>query len=547
MISGNSTICPGTTTHLDAGAFATYAWSTGANTQEIEVSEAGQYAVTVTDTQGCSGTAALEIVLADSLMTSIQGSPTFCPGGSTVLEGAPGFATYAWSTGAIEPSIEVSEAGTYSLTVTDAAGCSGSATIVTVERASLSPTINGSLTFCEGTGTILSVGTFATYQWSTGATTQQISIVNSGIYGVTVSDGNGCTGSTQVTARVQSSPPLQISGITTFCPGDSTVLDAGPGYHTYQWSDGSATQQITVKSEGTYSLTVSDESACTATDEVMISFDLPEEASAGTDPGGCTDTLSLLANLPPGAMGRWTSDDPNVFILDPTAPNTEVTNIPENGATLSWTLSTQDCPDYSSDRLTLQPGQGPVAHDDQVTIPAAGLRSISIDLLANDVIPGGNIPIATILTEPSLGSVDGIANGVLSYTAPEGAFGTVSLPYELCVEGCPCSTATVIITIEAGDIEEIEVANTITPNGDGFNDSFVFDIIRNTPPEASPDNELIVFNRWGDIVFQMENYDNTWNGVNNQGADLPEATYYYILRLNIGEGLIIRGDLTIIR
>lgn len=60
-------------------------------------------------------------------------------------------------------------------------------------------------------------------------------------------------------------------------------------------------------------------------------------------------------------------------------------------------------------------------------------------------------------------------------------------------------------------------------------------------------NELIIFNRWGDAVFKMKDYDNSRNGVNQHGSLLPEATNYYIRRLNIGEGVILRGNVTVFR
>jgi len=62
-----------------------------------------------------------------------------------------------------------------------------------------------------------------------------------------------------------------------------------------------------------------------------------------------------------------------------------------------------------------------------------------------------------------------------------------------------------------------------------------------------PDNRLIVFNRWGDVVFEQRGYDNTWGGANDVGEPLPDGTYYYILYLNISERLIFRGHVTVIR
>jgi len=89
------------------------------------------------------------------------------------------------------------------------------------------------------------------------------------------------------------------------------------------------------------------------------------------------------------------------------------------------------------------------------------------------------------------------------------------------------------------------IPNAITPNGDGLNENLFFWHLET--PEEYPDNELIIFNRWGDIVHQIAPYNNTWNGTNNRGESLPEGTYYYILRLNLNEGEILRGAVTILR
>jgi len=91
------------------------------------------------------------------------------------------------------------------------------------------------------------------------------------------------------------------------------------------------------------------------------------------------------------------------------------------------------------------------------------------------------------------------------------------------------------------------VANTITPNGDGTNDELRFEVLDNADPDFFPDNEIIIFNRWGDIVFKARPYNNDWRGQNTAGQELPHATYYYILRLDISRGLIIEGDITILK
>jgi large repetitive protein len=86
------------------------------------------------------------------------------------------------------------------------------------------------------------------------------------------------------------------------------------------------------------------------------------------------------------------------------------------------------------------------------------------------------------------------------------------------------------------------VPNAITPNSDGKNDELVIDGL-----EKFPENELVIFNRWGDILYASKPYRNDWQGTNKSGNPLPEGTYYYVLRLNTADGKILRGDMTILR
>ena len=94
-------------------------------------------------------------------------------------------------------------------------------------------------------------------------------------------------------------------------------------------------------------------------------------------------------------------------------------------------------------------------------------------------------------------------------------------------------------------IESLETPNAFTPNGDGINDILTFPILEDYFGEY-PNNELIVFNRWNDIIYKAKPYLNDWNG-KLKGKPLSEGTYYFILRLNNSNQQIIKGDLTILR
>ncbi|MEO8150594.1 MAG: hypothetical protein ABI723_23385, partial [Bacteroidia bacterium] len=94
-------------------------------------------------------------------------------------------------------------------------------------NASPVPVITGSTSFCAGSSTTLNAGVFSSYSWSTGATTQTISVNTAGTFTVTVTNGSGCTGSASATTTVNANPTPVITGSTSFCAGSSTTLNAG--------------------------------------------------------------------------------------------------------------------------------------------------------------------------------------------------------------------------------------------------------------------------------------------------------------------------------
>jgi len=130
----------------------------------------------------------------------------------------------------------------------------------------------GPLSFCEGGTVELDGGSgYTSYHWSNGETTQKIQAAQSGNYYVTVFDETGCSGSSQI-VKVDVFPPAApvISGQREFCENDSTKLDAGLGFVQYLWSTGDRTNNITVKKQGKYKVTVVDKYGCTGDDSVDV-------------------------------------------------------------------------------------------------------------------------------------------------------------------------------------------------------------------------------------------------------------------------------------
>ena len=86
------------------------------------------------------------------------------------------------------------------------------------------------------------------------------------------------------------------------------------------------------------------------------------------------------------------------------------------------------------------------------------------------------------------------------------------------------------------------VYDVITPNGDGMNDKWIIPNISDYP-----NNELIIYNRWGQPVYTVKPYRNNWDGTTDEGKDLPSAAYYYLIKLNDDKQQIWAGSITVIR
>jgi hypothetical protein len=168
------------------------------------VSSGGSYSVTVTNANGCSATSAATAVVVNALPTptiTASGATTFCQGGKVTLSASTG-SSYAWSTGATTQSIEVSSAGNYTVTVTNANGCSATsaATAVVVNALPTAPiSASGPLTISQTGSVVLSTASGQSYQWFrdgsviVGATANTYTANTAGSYTVRVTTSSGCS------------------------------------------------------------------------------------------------------------------------------------------------------------------------------------------------------------------------------------------------------------------------------------------------------------------------------------------------------------------
>ena len=332
-ITGSGSICAGQSTELCVAAgFTNYIWSTGATTNCITVNATGNYAVTITDSNGCISSCSKTVTVNPLPICSITGSGAICQGQSTQLCVPAGSASYLWSTGANTNCITVNAAGTYSVTITDANGCSSNCSKTVVVNPIPDCTITGNGSICQGQTSQLCVAAgFTSYLWSTGATTNCITVNATGNYAVTVTNANGCMSICSKTVTVNPLPICSITGNGSICAGQSTQLCVPAGSASYLWSTGATTNCITVNASGTYTVTITEGVGCSSVcSKTVLVNPLPDCTITGNG-ALCTGQSTQLCAPAGAASYLWSTGATTNCITVNQTGNYSVTVTNSNG------------------------------------------------------------------------------------------------------------------------------------------------------------------------------------------------------------------------
>ncbi len=259
-----------------------YLWSSGQNTAQIEGLKAGTYTVTVTDVVGTKFMATATVAEpAPITVTATADAPASTNGSdgkaSTKVSGGTGAYTYAWDNGEITSKVLKLNAGNHTVTVTDAAGCTATASVAIRENIlGLEVTIEKMIAVkCVG-GREASIKATVTggkppyaYAWSNNATTSTVTDLGDGLYTLTVTDAAGQS-ATSVTT-IAAPQPLVVTvkadqpASANKQDGKATVaVTGGSGKYTYAWDSGELTPKALALGAGTHTITVTDENGCTA-------------------------------------------------------------------------------------------------------------------------------------------------------------------------------------------------------------------------------------------------------------------------------------------
>ena len=270
-IIGDSVLCADSTLILSAAAgLSSYLWMPGnLTTPTITVGSGGTYILSVVDSNGCSGSDTLvvtEINVTASISTLALG---FCYGDSLTLTGNPGMTNYLWiPTNDTTPTVVTTQAGLFSLLVTDSSGCQALAgpVEITVSDTVSPATQTGNNLICEGESVVLAADNpgYVSYTWQPGnVVAPNLTVTQSGTYTLTTIDSLGCIAqSDSFVIVVQENNLLvnMISSDTTVCEGAEIMLVANGGPDSVIWYNplgepaigGGDSLMVTVNETSTY-------------------------------------------------------------------------------------------------------------------------------------------------------------------------------------------------------------------------------------------------------------------------------------------------------
>lgn len=486
----------------------------------------------------------LTVLQAPSLL-ELGPDTVLCPGNSILLNAKKGYASYVWQDGSVDSTFIVTAPGKYYVKTRDACGGSFTDTVVVASHPPIPFDIGPDLFICKNdTVNIAAPPGFIHYQWTSynisNDTAQVVNVFPSmnTWYKVIAEKTPGCFASDSLYVSIKNVPAINLGNDTSFCAGQFVTLNAGPGFDTWLWNTGSQNQKITVNQQGTYAVKAT-LNGCSSYDtlKVVNVYPLPL-FSLGNDTALCQgQQLSLSFNLQQ-ATYKWNT-------------GSALNSITISQAGTYWLqVSRQGC--AKADTINIVYNPSPVVRlgndttlcenqtlqldafnnnatylwQDRSSAPRylvnnAGTYFVSVDLnkchAADTILVSYKaLPLFTLGKDsflcagqqynlkPSLNTnasllwQDGSASPVFTISK-EGIYTLIAS------NECGSYKDSVIIT---SGICNIIMPSAFTPNGDGLNDVFKLKY-----PFPVNKFNMIIYDRWGEKVFETNTITSGWNGM----------------------------------
>ena len=491
-LGADTTVC-GNAFTLDAGnAGSTYLWSTGAGSQQLAVTQSGNYSVTVLTPLGCIGN--------DNIVVTLNTPPSYTLGNDTsscssnvVLDAGSGYVSYAWSTGGTNQNETISSNDTVAVTVVDANGCVLTDTIEVTLSPAPSVNLGPDIVQCGGTATLDAGNPGSLYFWSNSTSSQTTTVSTSGIYAVNVLTQAGCSGMDTIQVTINNQPVVNLGPDTSICLA-TVILDAGNPGSTYAWSTSATSQSVTVGS-GTYSVTATDPSGCADSDTITVTTNVPPVITATPATTSiCSGTPTTLTATG-GVTYLWSNNQTgsSTTVSPTTTTSYYVTGTDANGCQASDVVIVNVLPATTAQfTYTLS---GVTA---QFTNQSSGAVTYSWNF-------GDSSPTSSLQNPSHVYTQNGVYTVTLTVTGP-----------------CGTSTYTQTITITQVGIVDADLANTLSiypnPNDGVFTVSFEF--------ANAKDVRVDLTDVTGRIISSEERYGITSYRNEVGSTDLSNGVYF---------------------
>ncbi|MDG1333239.1 MAG: gliding motility-associated C-terminal domain-containing protein [Crocinitomicaceae bacterium] len=521
----DQTLCEGDFLTLSGNGGVLYVWDNGVTDGLPFNPPVGTttYTVTGSDANGCTSTDQVDINVNPSPTVAINGTSQYCAGTFATLSASGVFTSYLWSTGAVTPTINATIADNpITLTVTDNLGCSATSTVFLLTETTPF-TSNSTVEICDGQSAVIH------------GNTETIA----GVYTQTLTLPSGCDSTSNITLIVNPLPAVSAGADLTVCEGEQVTL-SGSGALIYAWNPATVIdgQAFSPSTTAIYTVTGTDANGCVNTDDVTVTIEPAPSVSFVADfTVGCAPLDVTLTNTTQGSFSDciWTLSNGTV-LTGCGSVSTVFTDAGFYDVTLQI-ASTNGC--FSTETYT------DYIYVEDVT--AAFTPSPSVISGLSDQV--------NFLNNSS---------GAVSYFwdfGDNGATSTLENPSHVYNEAQPnveveliaysplgCSdTAQRILLVNEEPI--FYVPNTFTPDGDEMNQYFqpVF-----TSGYDANDFEILIFNRWGEIIWESNDDTVGWDGSDaNQSTGIAQdGTYVWKITfqaLSTDERIEVVGHVNLIR
>lgn len=513
----DQTACSGASVTLSGSGAVSYSWDNGVtNGVPFTPGASGTYTVTGTDAAGCTDTDQVDVNVGTNPTVNAGPDQSVCPNASVILTGS-GAVNYSWTNGVTNGVAFVpASTQTYTLTGTDAAGCQGTDQ-VTVTVHSLPPVNAGpDQDVCPGGLVTLSGSGASSYSW-TGGVTNGIAFAPNATqtYTVTGTDANGCQNTDQVQVVVNTLPNVSAGADQSICQGGSVTL-SGSGAVSYSWNNSVINGvQFSPSGTQTYTVTGTDANGCVNTDQVVVTVNPLPAINAGADQTICAGTPVTLSGS--GGVGyAWTGGVTNGVSFTPGI------------GPVSYTVTGTDAAGCTNtDQVTITVVPQPIS-DINSAGPLSGYPGLTVTFSNASQFAtsygwdfdNGQTDVTSSLAETASGTFSSPGTYTVELTATNGICSDVS------------QMVVIIIPFEP---LVLHIPNVFTPDGDGLNDEFFIDV------ENGLTIEVIINNRWGNRVAELNDFDETWDGTQN-GNELSEGTYFFQYTIGGKDGTTQTGQ-----